>query len=181
MTISVRSAWRRLDLLLGPHIYFPESIIYTSLAAGLNLQSHNAQRQQHQRHQAESGRDRRCFTWGNRNSMRQMDQEDKNIFNLSSHCFSLTLNTNLPDWAISTFVTSTYHQLIVSHLRHGEVHEVPASDVDFPVDVACLSEHDLENKKQQRFATFPSQITWKHTFFRLNRWWQGLQSFTPTL
>lgn len=62
------------------------------------------------------------------------------------HYFSLTLNPNLPDWAISSFITATYHQLIVSNLRHGEVHEVPACDVDLPVDVASLSEHDLENQ-----------------------------------
>lgn len=76
--------------------------------------------------------------------MRQMDHGDKNILNRSLHNFSLTLNPNLPDWAISSFITAAYHQLIISNLRHGEVHKVPASDVDFAVDVACLSEHDLE-------------------------------------
>lgn len=82
------------------------------------------------------------------------DKEDKKIFNQSVNYFSLTLNPNLPDWAISSFVTATNHQLIVSNLRHGEVHEVPASDIDFPVDVACLSEHDLESKKHGRLSTF---------------------------
>lgn len=61
--------------------------------------------------------------------------------------FVLTQNANPPDWAISSFITSAYHQLIISDHRHGEVHEVPASDVNFSIDVACLSEHDLANKK----------------------------------
>lgn len=61
---------------------------------------------------------------------------------------SFTLNPDLPDWSISAFIPATHHQLKVSELRHGEVHEVPAGDVDLAVDVACLPEHDLWNKKQ---------------------------------
>lgn len=79
--------------------------------------------------------------------MGQRGQKKKSL--VDNYIFSLTLNPNLPDWAISSFITATYHQLIVSNLRHREVHEVPPSDVDFPVDVAGLSEHDLENKKQK--------------------------------
>lgn len=65
---------------------------------------------------------------------------------LHVYIWALTLNPDLPDWAIPSFITAAYHQLIVSKLRHGEVHEVPASDVDFPIDVTGLSEHDLWNK-----------------------------------
>lgn len=81
--------------------------------------------------------------------MRQIEKEEKKHF-LYSY-FSLTFNANLPDWAIPPFITAAYHQLIVSKLRHGKVHEVPASDVDFPIVVACLSEHHLEIIKHGRF------------------------------
>lgn len=49
---------------------------------------------------------------------------------------SFTQNLNPPDWAISSFITAAHHHFIISNLRHGEVHEVPASDVDLPIDVA---------------------------------------------
>lgn len=59
---------------------------------------------------------------------------------------TLTLNPDLPDWTVSSLVAASHHQLIVSKLRHGEVHEVPAGDVNFAVDVARLPEHHLEIK-----------------------------------
>lgn len=61
---------------------------------------------------------------------------------------SFTQNLNPPDWAISSFITAAHHQFIISNLRHGEVHEVPASDVDLPIDVAWLSEHDLADDEK---------------------------------
>lgn len=60
-----------------------------------------------------------------------------------------TLNPDLPDGTISPLVTAAHHQLEVSELRHGEVHEVPAGDVNFTVDVARLPEHHLEVKAQR--------------------------------
>lgn len=73
------------------------------------------------------------------------DPEDKKIKHFFSLLnFILTLNPNLPDWAVAALITTTHHQLIISNLRHGEVHEVPASDVNFPIDVARFPEHDLE-------------------------------------
>lgn len=56
----------------------------------------------------------------------------------------LTHDPDFPDRTISSFIAASHHQLIVAKLRHGEVHEVPACDVDFPIDVAGLSEHDLK-------------------------------------
>lgn len=68
------------------------------------------------------------------------------IFRLDFPDFNLTQKPDLPDGTVSSFVTPPHHQLVVANLRHGEVHEVPAGDVDLAVDVARLSEHDLRQK-----------------------------------
>lgn len=77
----------------------------------------------------------------------------------------LTLNPNLSNRAVSAFIAAANHQLIISNLRHGEVHEMPASGVNIPVDVARFPEHDLGkrapinatsrgNKKVKSFHTY---------------------------
>ena len=70
---------------------------------------------------------------------------------------SLTPDADHPGGSISALVATSDLQLKVAHLRHGEIHEVPACDVDRPGDVARLPEHHLsqvrtaQRRKEQLF------------------------------